>query len=146
MNDSLSGVSYVEKQDRFEQTSGITSQNTRMEFIGDRTGAVTYFGKDGRQYRGGNNPHDKYIDAHPADVERLENSGHWRVIKVQPQKIEETIVSPNVEIAESELPVRITEINQTEWQQHDPITSDVVPLVKVSKTKTKKASKNGKKH
>jgi glycosyltransferase involved in cell wall biosynthesis len=52
--------------------------DARMEFIGEQMGAVTFFGSEGRQYRGGNNPHDRYANVHRNDVERLVNTGRWR--------------------------------------------------------------------
>jgi glycosyltransferase involved in cell wall biosynthesis len=52
----------------------------RMEFVGQRSGAVTYQGEagSGRQYRGGNNAAHRYINAHPNDVAALERTGMWR--------------------------------------------------------------------
>lgn len=55
----------------------------RMEFIGDQTGAVTWHGGQGRQYRAGNNPTERYINADPADVERLLSIGVFRVVPGQ---------------------------------------------------------------
>ena len=50
-----------------------------MEFTGDQVGAVTYT-VNGRSYRGGNKPFDKYIDADPADVEKLVALGKLQVV------------------------------------------------------------------
>lgn len=50
----------------------------RMEFIGLRSGAVTYSGLKGRQYRGGNTAQHKYANVHPDDVAALESTGLWR--------------------------------------------------------------------
>lgn len=88
------GVFRVQKQDTFKQTSGIQEKPVRMEFIGDRKGGVTYFGNEGRQYVGGNNASDKYADVNAMDVDKLEKSGHWRVIQVKAQLPPETIISP----------------------------------------------------
>lgn len=58
----------------------------RMEFVGDRTGAVTYFGKNGRnQYRAGNNAYDRYVDVQPEDVGHLEGLGLFRVVTRPPE-------------------------------------------------------------
>lgn len=64
---------------------GATSANVvRMEFIGVRVGAVTYRGVEGsgREYRGGNNPVNRFANVHPADVAKLEATGQWRRIGV----------------------------------------------------------------
>lgn len=54
----------------------------RMEFIGQRQGAITYKGEDlRRQYRGGNNSQNRFIDAHPDDVAKLLRSGDWKLLK-----------------------------------------------------------------
>jgi hypothetical protein len=70
----------------------------RMEFVGDQIGAVTYFGSDGRQYRGGNNPHDRYANIHRDDVDRLLSTGKWKlVVRPRPQPAPTpvaTIVTP----------------------------------------------------
>jgi len=58
--------------------SGITP--VRLEFIGNRTGAVTYHGQNGRAYRGGRSPATRYINAHPDDVEILTRTGEWRAV------------------------------------------------------------------
>lgn len=66
---------------------GVTNV-VRMEFIGQRTGAVTYNGQpgSGRQYRGGNNPVNRFANVHPDDVEILERSSQWR--RVAPPLVE----------------------------------------------------------
>lgn len=59
----------------------------RMEFIGPAVGAVTYYGThSSRQYRGGNNPHDRYHDVDPQDVKHLESTGLWRVVFQPPAR------------------------------------------------------------
>jgi len=55
----------------------------RLEFIGDRVGAVTYT-VNGNAYRGGNNAFDKFADAQPGDVEKLVGLGVWRVVPKPP--------------------------------------------------------------
>lgn len=54
----------------------------RMEFTGQRTGAVTYRGLRGREYRGGNNAHNRFANVHPEDVATLESSGQWRRVGI----------------------------------------------------------------
>lgn len=58
--------------------TGVTP--VRLEFVGERQGAVTYNGKDGRSYRGGNNPLERYANVHPDDVGKLTSTGDWRVV------------------------------------------------------------------
>jgi len=43
---------------------------------------VTYRGKAGRAYQGGNTALHRYINAHPDDVTMLTATGHWRVVGV----------------------------------------------------------------
>lgn len=50
----------------------------RLQFTGQRTGAVTYRGNAGREYRGGNNPQNRFINAHPDDVDKLLATGQWQ--------------------------------------------------------------------
>ena len=73
-------------------------QTVRLEFVGDQVGAMGYRSQDGRrEYRGGNNPHDKYINALPEDVEWLESFGVWRRVQrpVQPgQAVEQPPAQP----------------------------------------------------
>lgn len=66
-------------EQRFEQTSGLVDV-VRMEFIGEQIGAKTFFGVDGasRQYRGGNNPFERFADVSPRDVAKLESTSEWR--------------------------------------------------------------------
>ncbi len=56
----------------------------RMEFVGSRSGAVTYHGGEGRMYRGGNNPVHKFSSVHPDDVTRLVRLGLWKVVEAVP--------------------------------------------------------------
>lgn len=60
--------------------------DARMEFIGEQQGAVTFFGSEGRQYRGGNNAFERYANVNTKDVERLLLTGKWRlVVRAAPQ-------------------------------------------------------------
>lgn len=155
INEGMAGVSRIEHQERVQQQSGITPQWVRMEFINqDRRGSVTYFGHDQRQYRGGYNDHDRYADVHPSDVQKLEVTGHWRVIHVKAEKVEEIVIDPGeIEIPEIAIPVQMTE-------SLDPVPEAVQPVIEpvaffdpvktglmVDKKKTTKKvrrSKNGK--
>lgn len=103
-----SGMFRVEKQETFAQTSGIQDKPVRMEFIGERRGGVTYFGHEGRQYTGGNNPNEKYINAHPADVAKLEATMVWKAIKTYPQVVPESITEPIKELAEAHIEISDT--------------------------------------
>lgn len=76
---ALDGVPVVE--------AAITANNegvVRLEFIGPEVGAVTWHGLQGRTYRAGNNPQERYINADPADVDRLLSLDHrFRVVPGQ---------------------------------------------------------------
>lgn len=54
----------------------------RMEFIGQERGAVTHH-VNGRPYRGADSSMHKYVDADPADVQKLVALGKWRVVRTQ---------------------------------------------------------------
>jgi hypothetical protein len=51
-----------------------------MEYTGKNTGAVTFSGTHGRSYRGGANPTNRFANVHKDDVERMTNTGKWRVV------------------------------------------------------------------
>jgi glycosyltransferase involved in cell wall biosynthesis len=55
----------------------------RLEFIGDEWGEITWYGQQGRTYRAGRAPESRYINADPADVERLLAIGKFRVVPGQ---------------------------------------------------------------
>lgn len=101
-----------------EQTGGLTIQRTtrgpapvvidpnvvqpvRMEFIGKRTGAVTYQGArgSGRTYRGGNNPVNRFHNVHPDDVAILEGGAEWR--RVAPTLPDTLQVTAPVQVADA---------------------------------------------
>lgn len=52
----------------------------RVEYSGVRVGGVTYFGKDKRSYRFGNNPIERIQDVHPDDVQVFIGLEGFRVI------------------------------------------------------------------
>jgi hypothetical protein len=55
----------------------------RLEFVGVQTGSVTFRGKGGRIYRGGNNTLDKYVNADPEDAGALLSTGVWKPVLQQ---------------------------------------------------------------
>lgn len=59
-------------------TQPVQPGQIRLEYIGDNIGAISFFGKK-REYRGGNNDIERYIDADEDDVARLLSTGRWRV-------------------------------------------------------------------
>jgi hypothetical protein len=80
---SLLGVGQTEQLQM--TTTGLPSV-VRMEYVGARLGAVTFFGKQaGRQYRGGRDPMSRYCDVQPEDVEHLVATGDWKVIAAMPE-------------------------------------------------------------
>ena len=124
------GVFRMESQAKFEQRSGLGNKPIRMEFIGERTGAVTYFGHEGRQYRGGNNPMDKYQNVHPADVAKMEMTSVWRVVKVEPQPVEIPVAEPVTELPIQEIAVSETEPATMFGAMPDDIAIAVIPKTK----------------
>ena len=64
----------------------VDSQTVRMEFVGPQVGAITFFGK-AREYRGGNNPTERFADIDPQDAARMEGSGQWRRVVVVPATV-----------------------------------------------------------
>lgn len=89
----------------------------RMQYIGDRVGAVSYGGPNitptGARYRGGNNPMDRYLNADPKDVAWLEGTGVWRRIQ-PPAKIAPPIDAPAVD--------QVMELLQRESANDAPVT------------------------
>ena len=81
---SLGENAFVAPPAPTKQDTGLTPPITRMQFIGEQVGAITFFGKSGAHYRGGNNNLDRYVDALPGDVERLVNTGMWAVVPPPP--------------------------------------------------------------
>ncbi len=53
----------------------------RLEYIGDNQAART-FTVHGRQYRGGKNPNDRYVNVLKEDVEKLVSFGLWKIIPI----------------------------------------------------------------
>lgn len=119
------GVFRVERQDTFKQTSGIQDKPVRMEFIGERKGGVTYFGNEGRQYVGGDNASDKYADVNAADVDKLEKSGHWKVIQVRAQLPPEVLISPVDELPTVRSTEPIVESTQAGMMGMFPTQDDI---------------------
>lgn len=66
----------------------------RMEFIGPQTGAITFTGKSGTQYRGGNNDIDRYADVLREDAEKLGLTGMWQVVPPPPPVVVDPIPVP----------------------------------------------------
>lgn len=64
----------------------VDSQTVRMEFVGPQIGAITFFGKT-REYRGGNNPIERFADVDPQDAMRMEGTGQWRRVVVVPATV-----------------------------------------------------------
>lgn len=58
----------------------IAPTTIRLRFTGDQVGAVPFRTPKGRNYRGGANVHDRFIDAHPEDVDWLLSSGAWAYV------------------------------------------------------------------
>ena len=69
----------------------------RMEYIGANVGAISFFGKHGAEYRGGQNDLERFVDVHEDDVEKLVNSGYWQIslmVQQAPQTINSVTPAP----------------------------------------------------
>lgn len=67
--------------DSFSTMGDSSLPNTmRMKYIGNERGASSYFGEEGRVYRAGDNPIDRFINAHPNDVEKLKRTGLFETV------------------------------------------------------------------
>lgn len=73
-------------------TSDLRPKVQRMEFVGPQVGAITFFGANGRQYRGGNNPLERFCDMFAEDVDRLVATGLWQVVDLPLPKPEPVVV------------------------------------------------------
>lgn len=60
----------------------MSNGKVRMEFIGQEKGAVTHY-VNGHPYRGADSSLHKYVDADPADVQKLVALGKWRIVRSQ---------------------------------------------------------------
>lgn len=66
--------------DTAEVTEKMAENGTvRLEYIGKRSGAVTYYGTK-KHYRFGNNPTDRYNDVDVEDVPKLLSIGDFRIV------------------------------------------------------------------
>lgn len=85
----------------------VADGKVRMEFIGQRQGAITYKGEDlRRMYRGGNSNGNRFIDAHPDDVMKLLRSGDWQLPK-RPEKPVPVVVPVEQEEAPAPAPLEV---------------------------------------
>lgn len=89
------GTAIIEAKQRFgilpTNQNGDNMETVRMEFTGSQVGGITYT-VNGKSYKGGNNPINKFIDARPGDVERLLNLGMWRIVRPQIQEVEAEVI------------------------------------------------------
>lgn len=96
-------------RDEREGQMVISGDSVRMEYIGPHSGASTFFGRNGtnRKYRGGNNAHEKYEMVHKEDVEKLTNTGDWRVVRVTRNAKGEVNVKPAEPVENTRVPASI---------------------------------------
>lgn len=62
-----------------QEETPVARNAVRMEFTGTQLGAL-FFTVDNVQYRGSASATDKYIDADPAHVKTLEQTGLWKQV------------------------------------------------------------------
>lgn len=101
----------------------------KMQFVGNSIGGVMYFGK----YYAGNNDTDRYIDADPADVDKLANTGVFAKVDIAP------VVEPaTMPIIAVELPVDVypaeampaAAIASQTVEMSEPVASEETPAPK----------------
>lgn len=71
------------------QDTGLMPPIVRMRFTGEQVGAITFFGKSGTHYRGGNNNLEKYADVLKDDVDKLALTGMWEIVPLPPREQEQ---------------------------------------------------------
>ena len=66
--------------------SGMTTHvlpegRVHLEYIGPNTGAISFYGNvTGKEYRGANNDEERFVEADARDVQRLLDTGKWRIM------------------------------------------------------------------
>lgn len=101
----------------------------KMQFIGSNSGAITFFGKDGRQYRGGANPVERFAMVVGDDVPVLEKSGKWQRVPA-PMPTPPEPVRPVAESA----PAPVAEL----------VTVDAAPVAELPAPQPRRAKRNRK--
>lgn len=127
----------------------VEAGKVRLEYIGDNVGAITFFGKGtGRQYQGGRNEIEGFVDADESDIDFLLATGKWarakNVIQLAPPpeekpapRAEPVEVAPAVEaIAEKVLPID----DDMTPEQEAALNAQINEQLKPRKTRTKKAA------
>lgn len=98
----------------------VEAGKVRLEYTGDNVGAITFFGKQGRQYQGGHNEIEGFVDADEIDVDFLINTGKWkRAMNVITLPPEEKKAEP-VKVQAKAAPV-------AEVEQPLPLDDDMTP-------------------
>ena len=103
----------------------------RVEYYGPRSGAVTYVGKSGRQYRFGNNTLERFADMPAGDAEMFVNMEFFRVVRrAQP------VTAPVEAVAVEE--AKPVEKEETVNPEPEPVAEAVVEE-KPKRKRTRKA-------
>lgn len=137
------GTAIIEAKQRMgilpTNQNGDNMETVRLEFTGSQIGSMTY-NVNGKSYRGGNNPINKFVDARPEDVDRLVSFGIWRIVRPALPEIPEEEVE---EKAQSLLD-DAEEVEEKEMVEEVSVEEKPEPI-KAEKKATKPASKKGKK-
>ena len=74
------------------EESLVPEDKTRLMYVGENVGSISFFGKEGRVYRGGHNEVDGLTLVHNDDVDRLLGTGKWERAPAQPRAVQEPAV------------------------------------------------------
>jgi glycosyltransferase involved in cell wall biosynthesis len=81
----------------------------RLEYIGTNAGAISFFGSNGAEYRGGNNDLERYADVFESDVNHLVNTGKWQralaIAPAEPGPMVESQTPAPIVIAQTQTPI-----------------------------------------
>lgn len=112
----------------------------RMQYIGERSGGVTY-NINGHQYRGGKNPQNRYIDAEPGDVDKLEATGSFLKVQRGGTPIPSPVNTPEIEEEKPEVQQQTAPIEEP---QDTELPAEVIEQIEASAQKSisRKRGKN----
>lgn len=143
------GTAIIEAKQRLgilpTNQNGDNMETVRLEFIGSQTGSMTY-NVNGKSYRGGNNPINKFVDARPEDVERLVSFGIWRVVRpALPEIPEEEVEEKAKSLLDEEEPAEPVEEKESATESDKVAEPEKVAPAKPEPKPAKPTTKKGKK-
>jgi len=137
---------YISEVD-LSQALKIGGGHMRLEYVGDRIGAVTFNGNEGRTYRGGNSALHRYAEVHEDDVQKLLASGSWRAVMARPAPpVSASVQPPAPPVPEAEIkePAAV-EVVEASAVAETEVVSAVVAEVATPKPRARPGPKPGSK-